>query len=145
MPRNKTRGIFALIVVLSIFATGCSNDAQTATKNNNQNSPAFGTVYTGSMEAGDSVIEITPKGIENGKFIVDISLNTHSVDLSQYDLMEITTLQYNDKKINPESSPKLTGHHNSGTMVFDIGKVPENFSITITGIPNIENRMFEWP
>ena len=112
--------------------------------NKNMVMPAFKTVSTGSADSGDVLMDLTPKGMENGKFAVDISVNTHSVDLSQFDLMQITTLDYEGKAIKPASAPKLSGHHSSGELIFDTGSEIKNFKITIKGIPAVEERVFEW-
>ena len=146
MERNKATGIsvFFVLLVLSMAIIGCSNNAEKI-NGDNKNIPASNTIFSGSLENGDAVVELTPKGFENGKFKVDVSLNTHSVDLSQFDLMKTTLLEYDGKKIKPESAPKLAGHHNYGTMIFNLDKSPESFKITITGIPNVEERVFEWP
>ena len=145
MKRNKATGIlvFFILLILSIAIIGCSNNVEKINENNNI--PIFKAIFSGSLDAGDATVELTPKGFDNGKFKVDISVNTHSVDLSQYDLMEITTLQYGGRQIKPESVPKLAGHHNYGTMIFDLDKSPESFKITINGIPNVMERVFEWP
>ena len=105
---------------------------------------AFKTISSGSTEIGSAQIDLTPKGIVNGQFLVDFAINTHSVDLSQFDLKKITTLQYNGKKILPYSATALAGHHNFGTIVFDIGEDIKSFKITIVGIPNVSERNFEW-
>lgn len=47
--------------------------------------------------------------------------------------------------VNPSSVPALSGHHSGGTLVFDTGKEIKRFSITIKGIPDIEERVFGWP
>ena len=105
---------------------------------------AYETKSSGSLQTGDVLIEMTPVGIKNGKFEVQIVVNTHSEDLSQFDLMQITTLTYENKNIKPLSAPALNGHHSSGTIIFDIKQEINNFKITINNIPNMEKRVFEW-
>lgn len=147
---TKTR-LFGLLA-LSIFIVGCtSNTSNPLNENkdndiNNKNSvtPAFKTVSTGSTDSGDVLVDLTPKGMENRKFAVDISVNTHSVELIQFDLMQITTLDYEGKAIKPVSAPKLSGHHSSGELILDTGDEIKNFKITIKGIPSIDERIFEW-
>src|SRR3989339_376507 len=104
MGKNDRAGlvIFFVLLAISVFIVGCTSNASNPlneNKNddiNNKNSvtPAFKTVSTGSTDSGDVLVDLTPKGMENGKFTTDISMNTHSVDLSQFDLMEITALEY---------------------------------------------------
>ena len=101
--------------------------------------------YDTKTSQGEATIDITPKIIENGKFVFSIALNTHSVSLENYNLMELTTLNYNGKSVKPISALKLAGHHNNGEISFDVGNdKPENFKITINSIPDIEERVFEW-
>jgi len=139
---------FALLIL--ILAVGCTNNNPNADKNTGKKDAdiapvaAFKTISTGSLDSGDASVDLTPRGIENGKFAVDISINTHSVDLSQFDLMEITTLEYEGKAIKPVSAPKLSGHHSSGGLIFDTGDEIKNFKITIKGIPAVDERIFEW-
>jgi hypothetical protein len=89
-------------------------------------------------------IDLTPKEFKKGKLYVDIGVNTHSVNLGNYDLKSLTVLEFEGKSIKPISAPKLSGHHNSGTLIFDVGKELRIFKIKIRGIPEIEERTFEW-
>ncbi len=139
-------------LIMTMLVAGCTNNSQNplnADKNNNLNNknplpPAFKTVSTGSTDTGDALVDLTPKGMENGKFVVDASINTHSVNLDQFDLTKITLLEYEEKTIKPVSAPKLSGHHSSGTLAFDTGKEIKNFKIIIKGIPAVDERVFEW-
>ncbi len=110
---------------------------------------SFKSITTGSTGPGEVSIELRPHEAKDGKLEVDISANTHSVDLSQFDLKQITTLEYDGKKLRPFSAPALSGHHASGTLLFDVAfnaeKDSEAFTITITGIPKVEERVFAWP
>ena len=90
-------------------------------------------------------IDLTPKEFKDGKLYVDIGVNTHTVDLSTFDLKELTTLELGDNSIKPGSALSLTGHHNSGTLIFSMEEEPEEFIIKIKGVPKIEERVFRWP
>lgn len=103
-----------------------------------------GAISTGSTDQGDVSIELTPIGFKDGKFQVSLAANTHSVDLSTFDLTKITTLTYEGRSINPSAAPKLSGHHVSGVLAFDTGKELTKFTITMTGIPAVEERVFDW-
>ncbi len=144
---------FLIMVVLVAGCTGNSKNTLNTDGNNNINNninnkniiaPAFKTISTGSLDSGDTTVDLTPAGIKNGKFEVDVSINTHSVDLSQFDLMKIILLEYDGKTIKPVSAPKLSGHHSSGTLIFDTGMEIKSFKIIIKGIPAVEERVFEW-
>lgn len=94
---------------------------------------------------GEATIDLTPKSIENGKFNFKIAINTHSVSLENYNLMKLSTLNYDGKSVRPVSALKLSGHHNNGEISFNIGNdKPSKFKVIITGIPDIEERVFEW-
>ena len=93
---------------------------------------------------GEVTIDITPMEFDDGKFYFDINLNTHSVELSSYDLYQLIKIQVDEKNTAPSSAPKLSGHHNSGTLIFDVGIEPKSFRIIINNIPDIEERTFQW-
>ncbi len=148
--KNKTAGfnynriLFFSFIVLLLSIAGCNTNTNLG-NNVNAEPVAYEAKSTGSLQTGDVLIELTPIGIKDGKFEVMLTANTHSVDLSQFDLMQQTILQYDNKEIKPISAPALSGHHTSGELVFNINKMPENFKIEIRSIPNVEERIFEWP
>ena len=145
MKRNDVLayGILALAAVALIFSfTGFgflkSEDGGKAAES------GFKAIETGTTDQNDVSISLTPKGFVDGKLSVEISANTHSVDLSQFDLKKITTLEFEDKIVNPIQAPTLSGHHASGTLVFDVGKEIKAFTITIKEVPAVEDRVFSW-
>ena len=93
---------------------------------------------------GEVTVDLTPKEFNGGKFYVDIGVNTHSVDLNGFDLKELVKLDVNGEVIKPISAPELNGHHNSGTLVFEVEDKPKNFVIKIKGLPDTNERIFEW-
>ena len=99
---------------------------------------------TGSTEQGDVLIELTPKEKKDNKLIVEVKANTHSVDLSSFNLEEIATLTYDGKSYKPLSAPALSGHHASGELVFEVPALDKRFTITINGIPSVNERTFVW-
>ena len=107
-------------------------------------SSGFKTISSGSTDPGEVSIELTPRKIKDGKLDVDIAINTHSVDLSNFDLKEITTLEYDGKIIKPISAPTLGGHHTTSYLVFQVDNDVDSFTIKIKGIPKVEERVFEW-
>ncbi len=98
---------------------------------------------TGTTGSGDVEITLTPK-YNNGKLEVSTAVNTHSVDISQYDLAKISVLSYNGKNVYPTSAPTLTGHHSNGVLIYNIADNLKSFQITITGIPQTKIRKYEW-
>lgn len=142
-------GIVVLVVgVLAYSLVGFSGTG-TGQSAYNQNSASavksgFETVFTGSTDQGDVSIDLTPVGVVGGKLELDMAVNTHSVDLGQFDLKKIITLDYAGKTVSPVSVPVLAGHHNNGKLVFDVGGKIDKFVVKIKGIPKVEDRVFSW-
>ena len=135
-------GILAVVVVGLAYTVW---DMASASEYQIQdNVKVLDTVTSGDTSTGNVEIALTPKGMVNGKFAVEISANTHSVPLEQYDLKKVMLLTYKGKEYTPVSAPELNGHHISGEVIFDLNEVPGSYRITINGIPNIEERVFEW-
>ncbi|PIN73684.1 hypothetical protein COV20_05685 [Candidatus Woesearchaeota archaeon CG10_big_fil_rev_8_21_14_0_10_45_16] len=104
----------------------------------------FETKSTGTTAMGDVAIQLSPHGVNDGKMKVDVSIDTHSVELGDFDLKEITTLHIAGKKFKPVEASGLSGHHASGMMVFDINVDPDEFTIVIEGIPEQHERRYVW-
>ncbi|MBI5072208.1 hypothetical protein HZA99_00150 [Candidatus Woesearchaeota archaeon] len=120
--------------------TGTTEAAAPETASGNK----FVSIITGTTESGDVEIELIPQEVRDGKLMVKISANTHSVDLSPFDLTKITTLKYKETTILPVSAPALSGHHASGEIVFAVSGKMTEFTITIAGIPKTEKREYVW-
>lgn len=146
MKKNKIKIFeFFILAIVGLVIAGCAN-AQITPENNDKNKNIdFKTISTGSTQTNDVLIGLTPTKIENNRLEINFAANTHSVDLSQFDLMQIMTLEYNGKVVKPLAVPTLGGHHTSGTIVFNVEKNIKNFKVIIKSIPNIDERMFEWP
>ncbi len=146
--KNKTaevnyRILFFSFIALVLTIAGCNTNTNSG-NDVNTGPVAYETKSTGSLQSEDVLIELTPIGIKNGKFGVLITANTHSVDLSKFDLMQQTILQYDNKEIKPISAPMLSGHHSSGALAFNLNGQPTSFRIIINDIPTTEKRVFEW-
>lgn len=141
-------GLLILVIGgLAYAATGFSrNQAPTATETGTaaETSSSFQSIPSGSTGIGDVSVVLTPKSMVGGRLEVEIAVNTHSVSLSQFDLQELTRLEYNGHTVKPSSAPGLGGHHSSGILAFDIGDDIGKFRIVIKGIPKVEERVFEW-
>lgn len=148
MEKENNMKLGILIVAMMgivLLASGCTNNNNT-TNDNSKNIENEHSSLNFEMQSSESVvaIDLTPKEFENGKLYVDISVNTHSIDLTQFDLTKLVKLEYASNSIFPESAPKLSGHHTSGTLIFDTGKELKSFKIIVKGIPDIKERIFEW-
>ena len=138
-------GVLVLVVIGLVYSfMGFSGTSTTKTTSQKADEPGFELKSSGTTSSGDVSIDLTPIEVGNDKLKVKISANTHSVDLSQFDLKEITTLEYNGKVIKPVSAPALSGHHNDGELVFNTKEKIDSFTIKIRGIPNVEERVFKW-
>ena len=103
---------------------------------------SFKTISSGSTDTGDVAIDLTPR-FTNGKLFISVAANTHSVDLSQFDLSKLIVLESGGKKYYPSSVPKLSGHHSNGQIIFDVSKL-SSFTIAVSGIPSEQERNFKW-
>jgi hypothetical protein len=134
---NKLTAIAAITAITIFLAmVSCTGEAQSA-------HPIFGkTVSEGSRV----MVDLTPKKFANGKLEVGIRVNTHTVnDLDRYDLRTITLLKAPDREVAPVSAPALRGHHNRGTLVFELAGLPDAFQIEIRGLPGKDLMIFKWP
>ncbi|MBI2657217.1 hypothetical protein HYX08_00815 [Candidatus Woesearchaeota archaeon] len=109
-----------------------------------QEAGSLSMISTGSTDSGDVAVDLTPIKIDDKNLVLSIALNTHSVELSQFDLKKITALRYNGKTAYPVEAPKIESHHSSGNMVFNVDGNLKDFTVTIKGIPKIEERVYKW-
>ncbi len=137
--------VFGFILLIIGLSFGIFLYYNSTLKNESDTILKLNTVSTGSTSNGGVQIELTPKKISLGKLEVEIVMNTHSVDLSRFNLKEITMLEYEGKQLMPYSAPNLMGHHISGTLIFEVmDNELDSFRIVILGIPKVEKRIFEW-
>lgn len=138
-------GLLFAVLGFKVFGTQSSKQ-NTKTDNSltGSSSSSLNSISTGTTGPGDVSVELTPHEASNGKLVFDVSVNTHSVDIGKFDLMKITTLEYDGKSIGPSSAPSLDGHHASGELVFDVEEDISSFTVKIKGIPKVNERVFEW-
>lgn len=157
MEKNKAKVILltiVLIIVIAgfIFAVFDGTNSGPSAKNSvtqNTGMTTGGAQSTSKFEtkssSGTVSIDLTPQEFDNGLLSVDASFDTHSGDLADYDLQELVRLELGSKLIAPSTVPSLSWHHGSGTFVFNTGGTEQDqFKIVIKGIPDIEERVFEW-
>ena len=105
---------------------------------------------SGVMEPGTIRLELSPEGFDNRQLRVRFFANAHDLILDPYNLAQMTTLEYGSRQIKPSAySDRMKGHHDSGLMFFDIGKLHNptalsTFTITVRGLPSEEVRVFTW-
>lgn len=152
--KNATSAIkrFIGVLIVAAFLAGCTRipspeeiqAAQAAAARIVQGEVQGETKMTGTTEDGDVAIALTPQQFAGGILAIDIKADTHSVDLSPFDLAKIATLAADGKTYKPTSVSALSGHHASGTLRFNIKKAPEEFTIRIQGIPAQQQRIYQW-
>lgn len=97
-----------------------------------------------SIPQGDVTIDVQLLSQENNQISFSIALNTHSVDLSQFDLQELVTLEYGGTVIEPLSVPRLSGHHASGTIRFTMPNEAKAVLVRVRGVPQEMEREFRF-
>lgn len=138
-------GIFLIAVIGLAFTAFNFFGSGQAVQAAQENAGAAKSQSQAKTSEGEVTIDITPKSFKNGNMYFDIEFNTHTVDLSQFDLKKIVVLEADGKQIMPLSAPVLSGHHNSGEIAFNTGKELNRFKIMISGIPDVKERTLEWP
>ncbi len=164
MPERKeyvrmfsTLGVI-VVLMLAVLIAGCSRgfvsqgkeDVPTAPPSvPSSHSPTNGLVQSSSGEA--VTIDIEWEGKENGSLVFHVAMNTHSVDLDQYDLGELAILRDNEGKeyhpVSWDSAPG--GHHRQGVLTFPL---PDSLSqgeakyieIVIRDVDGIKERLLKW-
>jgi hypothetical protein len=101
-------------------------------------------ISTGTMTDGGVKMELEPASFENGIFRVKFYANTHKVNLGQYNMIELMHLEYADVGYRPVSMDRMRGHHAGGEIEFRVPEVPDHFRIVVRGLPDLEERIFEW-
>ncbi len=99
---------------------------------------------TGNMNDGGVKMGMEPYSFEDGTFRVKFFANTHTINLGTYDMMERTHLEYGDREYIPVSVDRMRGHHAGGEIVFNLPEAPDHFRIIVRGLPNVQERIFDW-
>ena len=101
-------------------------------------------VSIGGMDSGGVKLELKPVSLKKGQLKIKFTANTHTGSLTAYDLMQQAMLIYDGNETGPVKVDRMRGHHAGGTMIFDVEGNPEHFKIVIKGIPDVEERLYEW-
>lgn len=145
-----------LVIIFSIAVSGCSassntpaNSSYQPTSSSSLTTPKNGLVQSNSE--GAVTIAIKWMGIKDGSLLFDVSMDTHSVDLDQYDLGKLAVLRDDEgneyRPISWRSPPG--GHHRSGALAFSLpaslsqGKV-NYLELVIKDVAGIKERVLRW-
>lgn len=101
-------------------------------------------VYAPQESAGEVTLSLAPRW-SDGKLVVLLAANTHSVDLAQIDLGQALRLVVNGETIAPSAADSLKGHHARARVVFPVPREPSQFTLEIRGVPDVETRTVQWP
>ena len=141
---KKQYALYALIVIVVLavaFAVMSFMNAPALVQRKQ-----YDTITTGTTQNGDVEVSLTPF-LQGDDLIVASTFNTHSVELSEFNLRQAASLKLGAKVLRPSSVFPLTGHHSSGQIVFKgegLDNTINTFTITIIGIPTIPERVFSW-
>lgn len=144
------------VIVLAVFVGGCSSGFTSQPEpGGSASSGAVSQVPTNgrvqSNDGGRVTIDIEWLRAENDSLVFNVAMNTHSVDLDQYDLGELAVLRDDTGNeyhpVSWDSTPG--GHHRSGTLTFSL---PDSLSqgkaryveMVIRDIAGIEKRLLKW-
>lgn len=124
-------------------APAAAANAQPATS-----SSGGGGFETKSNDGGSVTVDVKPTALEVGKPIAfDVSMNTHSVDLSD-DMTKITILRDEaGKEYKPTTwdGPGGGGHHREGILNFAaLTNKPKFVELVIKGLAGVPERVFKW-
>ena len=94
---NKKLLIISLIALFVISACTSSNSTETTATEN----------FAKKTSESIVTIDLEPHQFENGILDIDISLNTHTIDMSQFDLTKQVMLVMDGVEYYPVSAPSL--------------------------------------
>ena len=159
----KSSVLMIIIIITAITAAGCSKDFAPVkgSEVTPATPPTISLVSTTtsdpvqSNEEGSVTIEVEWIEIENlaekDSLTFHVAMNTHSVDLDDYDLEELATLRDGTgneyQPVSWESEPG--GHHRKGTLTFSLpdslrqGRA-EYIEVVIRSVAGIDERVLKW-
>ncbi|MBS3146564.1 hypothetical protein J4471_02600 [Candidatus Woesearchaeota archaeon] len=128
--------ILAIIIILVLFGgTFAAFQISSRKKVSNVQNEIFN--FESIEGPGDITLTLKPKDYNNNLLNIEISVNTHSIELSTYDLQDLVNIQYKGNRIKPISAPNLQGHHGSGSLIFNIDEKPANYNFIVEGFNSI--------
>ena len=137
----------AIVLALALLVVGCA--APPPAESNGFDTPQNGAVQSSSAGSVTIDVEWTDTGASFITF--NVSMNTHSVELDDYDLGKLIVLRDDDGNeylpLSWDSAPG--GHHRQGTLTFTL---PETLSqgtakyleMVINDVAGIAERVLIW-
>ena len=144
-----------VLVMGAILVTGCTsgsvpqgNDVPEISTSLESNSPTNSLVQNNN--GGAVTVDVKWLGEQRDNLLLEVSMNTHSVNLDTYDLRELAQLRDdNGKEYLPASwDSQSGGHHRRGILTFQIpdspGAGPKYLELIIRDVAGIKERVFRW-
>jgi len=143
-------GVAVVLLALGACSSPSSAPTSTTASGSTSKAPANGLVQ--SHSGGNVTIEVKWMGSPDGSALAfEVVMDTHSVDLDQYDLGKLAVLRDDTgKEYSPaawQSAPG--GHHRTGTLSFPApeglaqGKV-RSIQLVIRQVAGVAERVLEW-
>ena len=129
--------VLAVIIIAAIWVGNASAISKKKLRRINKEGPVTITAtYQNPLQEGLS--EIT----------FNLQLDTHSVNLDQYQLNKLSFIKVNNGELQPALSwqPKGASHHYKGTLEF-AGPAPDgmkSLQLIVRGVGGVEERIFDW-
>jgi hypothetical protein len=151
MSRFVKRAVLAVsIIMVAVIIAGCSSRFVPPPEEEvYSHEPTSGLVQ--SNTGGSVTIDVEWVVVENNSLNFKVAMNTHSVDLDQYDLGKLAVLRDDTgdeyRPLSWDSAPG--GHHRKGTLTFPVpdslsqGKA-EYVEIVIRDVAGIKERVLKW-
>lgn len=145
---NSKKHISRTITVLTVVLIGMLFSASFGAAFSFLKDKATQVDSQGAVKVAVTYLKPGEADIASQKTAFELSLDTHSVDLSRYDLEAISYLQFDQAEPMSGATWNSTGsgHHYKGTLTFSqpVPQGTKSISLHIRGIDNIENRSFTW-
>lgn len=101
-------------------------------------------LYATRTSKGEVTVEVRPRW-SGGAVVLEISADTHSVDLSTLDLADAVRLLVGGEEHAPSDATSLGGHHAVARVTFSsIPSLPSAFDVRIRGVPDVPERTLSW-
>ncbi len=156
LAKGFTLGLVMLMVVL--VTVGCSKGFTSAGKSlpspaataaASSGGPTNGAVQ--SSDGGNVTIDVEWLGRDGDRLSFSVAMNTHSVDLDEYDLGELAVLRDDHgNEYRPESWDSAPGgHHRRGTLTFDAPNSVDSgeaavVEMVIRDVADVGERVLTW-
>jgi hypothetical protein len=108
-----------------------------------QEQPSNAGGYETQESAGAVTLELQPRWAD-GLLLVEVSANTHSVDLATLDLAGDVRLVVDEVEYAPVEAGSLSGHHARATLRFEVPERPAAFHLMIQDVPDSPLRILSW-